>query len=232
MKNKINKMAAVFIASIFALSGLGVAYAAWTDTITITGDVTTGVVEWEFWTDPYWQDDDAPNGDYLSPPHDKNVDPNLGFFDENGNLILPYDAGKNVAWGTAVKIDDHLIEVALHDAYPGYWNHLLFSVHCLGTIPLKINDVLIYVDLDEPPVAQITISNEQEAHGVDLDGVNGDDIQIMWGDNFGYQMHYCYWKDISLQICVLQPAPQNSELTFYMLYRAVQWNEYPHYAIP
>ena len=42
MKHKINKMAAIFIATIFALSGLGIAYAAWTDTITIDGTVTTG----------------------------------------------------------------------------------------------------------------------------------------------------------------------------------------------
>ena len=47
MKRKINKIAAVFIVSIFALSGLGVAYAHWTDTITITGDVTTGTLKWE-----------------------------------------------------------------------------------------------------------------------------------------------------------------------------------------
>ena len=164
MKQRINKITVIFIISLFALSSIGIAYAAWTDTIFIDVNVNTGELKWEFWTDPWWQDSSAPNGNYLDPPHDYNVDPNYGFFDEDGNWVQPFRVDKNVGWGTAEVLDeihDHLVRIDLHNVYPGYWNHLFFSVHCYGSIPMKINDVLIYNDYEEDPVAQITFDNEQ-----------------------------------------------------------------------
>ena len=45
---KTAKIGAMFLISILALAGIGMGYAAWTDTITITGSVNTGSVEWAF----------------------------------------------------------------------------------------------------------------------------------------------------------------------------------------
>lgn len=234
MRQRINKIAVLFITMLFALISISITYAAWTDTINIYVDVETGGLKWEFWTAPYWQDEDAPNGNYLDPPYDQNVDPNFGFIDEFGNPVQPYDADENVAWGTAEALNppnDHLIKVKLHNVYPGYFNHLFFNVHCYGSIPMKINDLLIYINLEDDPIAQITKQNVNNIFGVDLDGINGDDIQIIFEDNFGEQLHYSETQDISFYICILQPIPMESHFSFYMVYRAVQWNKYPNYTI-
>ena len=45
------KLGAMFLISVLALAGIGMGYAAWTDTITIDGTINTGDVEWHFTAD-------------------------------------------------------------------------------------------------------------------------------------------------------------------------------------
>ena len=107
MKHKINKMAAIFIASIFALSGLGVAYAAWTDTIYIDGTVTTGSLCWDFWACSLLDEIPPVNygGDYVgmgSPLADYTCLP--GFTPVPGQLPF-WHSDKNVGWATQLITD-------------------------------------------------------------------------------------------------------------------------------
>jgi len=44
---KANKAGSIFLITILALAGIGVAYAGWTDTITVTGSANTGTVDWD-----------------------------------------------------------------------------------------------------------------------------------------------------------------------------------------
>ena len=135
-------------------------------------------------------------------------------------MVQPYNIDENVAWGTAEALNppnDHLIKVELHKFYPGYFNHLFFDVHCYGSIFMKINDLLIYIDLEDDPIAQITKQNVDNIFSVDLDGINGDDIQIIFEDNFGGQLHYGDTRDISFYICILQPIPMESHFSFYIV---------------
>ena len=106
--------------------------------------------------------------------------------------------------------------------YPWYYTHIAFKVCNDGTIPVKI----WRVQVDDQYYYEL---NEQELNqGVEVD-LNNDtlpDLTIWWGDNFGKQLHPGQCADISLDLTVLQPAPQGTTLSFLVLLQAVQWNEY------
>ena len=208
MKHRINKMAAIFIASIFALSGLGITYATWTDTVIIDGTVTTGELKWEL----------------VQPiSHaDFGLDWNC-FFDLNGGqwVLMDKDVGSTSA---ILEAGDHphVMTVTIDNAYPYYGNHISFVVHNYGSIPLIIWKVDFIVDGE---IIETIYAPDQYVY-LDLDDDKEDDFEIWWGNSFGDQLHFCQSRDISFKILVLQPAPQNSHLTFDMEYVAIQWNEY------
>lgn len=219
MKHGINKIAVIFVASLFALTAAGVGYAAWTDTLYINGSVTTGTVEWEFGPmpptvfDPY-----APPPIYPTTTPDWNCDPNLGFTPGH-----PHVVDKNVGSGSTSIVDHDTLQLTINNAYPGYYNHLDFWVHCISTIPIK-SDHAVVRNAAGQVLATITGAGLYEFN---IDGLGGNDMQIYWGDNFGDQLHYCQSLDISFGFCFLQPLPQSSSITIYIDMVCVQWNEYP-----
>jgi len=219
MKHKINKIATIFVASLFALSTLGVAYAAWTDTIYINGSVTTGTLEAEFGVmPPTIFDPFGPPPIFPTTTPDWNCDPNLGFNAPDH----PHVVDKNVGSGETHVVDHDTLELNIYNAYPGYYNHLDFWVHCLGTIPLKTDHVVVR-NAAGAIVATIT---DNVLYEFDINGDGYNDMQIWWGDDFGTQLHYCEQTDISFGFCFLQPLPQDSHITIYIDMVCIQWNEY------
>ena len=226
MRKKINKIATVFIVSIFALSGVGMAYAAWTDTITIDGTVTTGSLCWEFDTCflmDYFQPVN-PGGDFPTATPDWTCNP--GFVHEPG-LGRFWLLDKNVGWGTANIIDDgdgygKTIEVTLNNVYPCYFNSLSFYVHNCGTIPLKVDHVV---------VNGVDIYYNEFYQELDISGNGIPDFEIQYGDNFGKQIEPGDYSmlEFSIWMHVLQdedPAFQGETFTFTISIVAIQWNEY------
>jgi len=45
---KTAKLGVIFLASVLALTGVGVGFACWSDAVTVTGEVSTGSVSWHF----------------------------------------------------------------------------------------------------------------------------------------------------------------------------------------
>lgn len=220
MKHTINKIAVIFVAAIFALTGLSAAYAAWTDTIYINGTLTTGTLEAEFGImPPSIFDPFGPPPIYPTTTPDWNCDPNLGF-NSPGH---PHVVDKNVGRGETYIVDHDTLALNIYNAYPGYYNHLDFWVHCLGNIPLKTDHVVVR-NAAGAVVATIT-DNTLYEFDISGDGIN--DMQIWWGDDFGVQLHYCEQTDISFGFCFLQPLPQSSTITIYIDLVCVQWNGYP-----
>lgn len=202
------KIGVICIALVLALGSLGVGYAAWTDTVTIAGTVTTGDVNWEF------------SG--MPGQSDAGLDPNC-FFDLNGGTWVTMD--KNVA-STAVAYEagaePHLMTVTIDNAYPYYANHISFAVHGLGSIPLRVWKVNFLVD----DIVVETIYVGDQYIYLDLDGDGADDLEIWWGSYFGLQLHECNRLDKSFELLVLQAAPQNSRLSFTIEIVAIQFDEY------
>ena len=212
------KIGLLCLAVVLALGALGVGYAAWTDTITIEGDVTTGSLCWEFvqcrLLDDYEPID--PGGDYPTPTPDYTCSP--GF---EGGTFWALD--KNVGWGGQnISADGKTLYVTLNNVYPCYFNELGWYVHNCGTVPLKVDHILIN------GTTKLTASGYVP---IDFNGDGKDDFEIRYGDNFGAQIEpgENSMLEFSLWMHVLQPCPQGmlDELTFTIEIVAVQWNEYP-----
>lgn len=195
------------LALVLALGSLGIGYAAWTDTLTISGTVATGHVEWEFSGSP--------------AQSDSGLDDNVFFTLEERHVNLVH-MDKDVGSTSVAFTNNHLMTVTINNAYPFYYNHIAFIVHGLGVTPLKIWKVIIR-DNNGAEVATLYANGYVY---LDLDDDGEFDLELWWGDNFGYQMHASYSADISFDLLVLQPAPQNASLTFSIELVAIQYNEY------
>lgn len=215
MRERLSKVSVLFLALVLALGGIGAAFASWTDTLTISGDVTTGVLEWEIVPGSQSQKTDDPDWNC--------------FFDLNGGSRVQVD--KDVATTTVVIEDTthpHSMTVTLDNAYPYYYDHIAFQVHGLGTIPLRFWKINLYVD----DTLKYTMYTEDWYKYLDLDGDGENDLEIWWGDHMGWQFHNCTTVDLSFDLLVLQPAPQNAQLSFTIELVGIQWNEYVQGPLP
>ena len=213
------------LALVLALGAIGVGYAAWTDTIYIEGTVETGSLCWKFVGCTLADDIEFGGkpvnygGDYPTVVPDRTC--NDGF--EVDPVKGPFWAlDKNVGWGEQlISADGNTLTVTLHNAYPSYFNILAFYVSNCGTIPLKVDHILI--------------NGEKFSGGVPwvLFDFNDDgqyDFEIQWGNNWGEQIEPGNRSpEFSLWMHVLQPCPQDmlDELTFTIELVAVQWDQYP-----
>lgn len=208
------------VALVLALGSLGIAYAAWTDEVHVHGSVATGTLCWQIDTCRIL-DSTAPQnfgGDYPTDHPDYTCNP--GFVHEPGKGRF-WLLDKNVAWGECdLSADGKTLTVTLHNAYPCYFNEVGFYVWNCGTIPLRVDHVLINGEHKLTQIGYVSL---------DLSGDGVDDFEIQYGDNFGVQIHPGEFSpaEFSFWMHVLQPAPQDDVLTFTIEVVAVQWDGYP-----
>ena len=212
----------VILLALLIVAGIGVAYAMWSEVLRVNVYVNTGEVDWEIvgGTLLYLDAKGLPpgyglyggndwNASYLPQPGAEQLDKDVGCTDAE---LLDSDGDG----------DYDLMNVTLYNVYPWYYTHIAFKVHNIGTIPIKIWKVIIngleYYELNAQEL--------QEGVYLDLTGDGKPDVLIWWGDNFGVQLDPCQSADISLDITVLQDAPEGSTLTFTVQLIAIQWNEY------
>lgn len=215
------KIGLLCLALVLALGTLGVGYAAWIDTIYIEGTVTTGSLCWIF-ADCDLMDEDQPTnpgGDYPTATPDPTC--NDGFEFEPGEGYF-WDLDKNVGWGAQnISADGKILTVTLNNTYPSYFNELTFYVYNCGTIPLKVDHVVINGQNYTSGVPYIPF---------DFNSDGEYDFEIEWKNNWGAQIEpggpspeFSFWMH------VLQPCPQSQldTLTFTIEIVAVQWDKYP-----
>ena len=210
------------------LVSMSVAYAMWSETLKINVTAKTGELDWEF-----------VNGSviYLDAC---GLQPGYGYYGGNDwnatNLPAPgaTQLDKDVGCTNVTLIDSDgdgdydTMNITLNNVYPWYYTHIAFKVHNDGTIPLKIWRVVI----DSQAFYELNEQALQQGLEVDADGDGYNDTLIWWGDNFGKQLEPCQSADISLDITVLQKAPENSTYNILITFDAVQWNEYSQGPIP
>jgi hypothetical protein len=220
--NRIAKTAVIFMASIIALAMSGATYALWSEDLYIYTDIETGEVDWEFWH-PSWGNED-PNDDAPFPLliwGDHGLDPPLYQKDVASSSFDWWDSDDDG--------DFDRLNLTFDCVYPYYEDHFAFAVHCNGCVPIHIWKVE-FTNADGSIIYGTLYANGYVY--LDLSGPNGipddqADIEIWWGNHFGYQLHYCDSVDESFNIRFLQPMPQNANLELVMRIVAHQYNEIP-----
>lgn len=209
MKGRLGKFGTAFLALALALALTGAGFAAWTDTLTIEGNVDTGELDWEF-----------SRGVFTHMDHglDWNCDP-----DFTNVRQVDKDVGSTTGQfkDTDADGDDDTLEVTLDNVYPCYYEHIAFWVHNNGTIPLIIEKIIISSDYETHEFYELPCLVD-----LDLDGDDEPDLNLNWGNNFGVQLHPCVEANMSFDLHVKQDAPQGESLSFTIEIIAVQWNEY------
>ena len=205
----------------------GATYALWYEDLYIYTDIYTGNVDWEFWHTNW----------YLQPGV-----PEFPWFGHGDNGIDPgytKDVGSN--WAEFFDTDDDgdfdTMHLVLENVYPYYYDHFVFQVHCNGIVPIHIwrvqftdmqGNVIEFTD-QQGNILDAMYANKNAY--LDITGPDGVpdgqfDLLVAWGDNFGLQMHYCDYADMSFIIHILQPCPQNAHIEFLIKLSACQYNEY------
>ena len=222
------KFGILCLALVMALGALGVGYAAWTDTVFITGTVSTGEACVEF----------VPrlaSSDPCTNPANPG-DPNWVSLDEtagpcfSGGLTYPIEP-KDVACTTVTKTADDTVEVVITNGYPCYAVEVTLHAENCGTVPMIAKAVVLTYTDATGTEQSITLTDGGCYY---IDGVTqyeypddwGHVLQLMWVNNTGTQREPGgIWED-SLLIHVLQPANQNDSYSFTITREYIQWDEY------
>lgn len=218
MKTKI----AMFPAAIaVALLAMAMAYGLWYQTLTVEGEVETGDLA-ACITGVSALDMDVGSLDWTSSP--RGFVPNA----TGGDYWRIPDA-KDVG-RTIVRVDGCDLYVTLENVYPCYFTDVTFKPLNTGTLPWIIDHV-VFRDNNDNAIANASAGTPYVL--LDLNGDTKPDIEILWLDNFGKQVHPfdptvpgSGRVEISFYIHVLQEAPQGATLTFSIELTVVQWNEY------
>jgi len=208
MKMPNKKLVALPMLLVFGLLMTGFAYAHWSQTIYINGTVASGSLDWKF--NAISCLDDTPGS------HDYHCYDNFeyGVF-WRGNK----DVGIT---SVAISADPHYATVTLENVYPCYFTSISVYPHNIGSTPIKFDNVIF-----SSTYQSVTLRAEN-IFALDCSGDGKPDIEISFGDHFGFQLEPCHLPDpeISFWIHVLQDAPQDNTLNFTVTLNAVQWDAY------
>jgi uncharacterized protein YegL len=211
------KLGVLFIVSAISLAGLGAAFSAWTDTIYITGEVSTGSVGWHFteWSGTWVYKDLTNDNEVILPA--ASVDPNL----------------LEVAHAQAFPgIDDHHVIVNYSNIFPCINFDADVTILYTGSVPGKINSI----DFTDPWASDDTEESYDDEVLIDQYTTIVVTIYdeagnlIYQGDPYlGLQFHNGYTIHIVMTIHLLQDnALMNLFGDFGVSVEIVQWNEYPY----
>jgi hypothetical protein len=235
-KKKIGLLA---LALVLALGALGVGYAAWEDSVTITGTVQTGSVDIEIidYSNTYiWKVPANVSADEIyiqhtwdNPGSDRVSDP---------DPVTPVDAFPNppyppgsadvdaVAYADASEYvggEDYDIQVDICNAFPLTALTADFLLHYNGTVPAKITvSDLDFTDDTNDPDADIADYVHITYHTSNLAGDDLGEITPAIGD----QWHYCNYILVKIYVDLIQDDTlQLQSGTINGTITVRQWNE-------
>ena len=247
------KIGAIFLVSVMALAAIGGGYAAWFDTITISGTVNTGnvdiVVDSYSHTYVYKVPDELFPGAYENETcirHLTNLPAGFNPIYPSGWIPVAH-AKADQAFDAAGPIDDAVV-VEFNNLFPciDFVADVVF--HYVGSIPAKINFAdFISVggddgyqdwleDLWNLHQAYPEYGIWVEAYRCDENGNLPEEVDPEIVD-LGTQLHYCDYVLLEIHIHLPQYWPDTMEPTNDLMLRSgsfmgqievVQWNEYPY----
>jgi hypothetical protein len=200
---------------LLTLSMASVAYAHWQKIITVDGVVHSGTVDWE------WS-----NIDTIDPGVTKDWHIQQGFIGDK------YHGDKHV--GTTEVFYDvdtrKIVHVVLTNVYPCYFTEVTLYPKNTGTIPIKIDELVVY----DGDGNEIFRTRSTDNYYFALYNEAGEcEVEFKWGDNFGGQLRPGENQlEVSFWIHICEAAIQDPddtpepEYTFTMELSCINWNEY------
>ena len=226
------------MAMVLALGTLGIGYAAWTDQITIEGTVNTGTLDVEVVYVSYmemWKDLDTDEAVTVAYADDK-----------DGNVVFgPYPVdpptnGVKVAYTTSTITGDDAVSFSFNNLFPCDLFMIDVKLHCVGSVPAKLNDVVLVSDTADDWVAELIASGDI---GYEMyrytPGATPAEMGII-GDPYilGGQIEDCDWIIIFVKVHIPQEdrfmnlTEANGGGSMSMTVDFVQWNKYPYTLTP
>jgi hypothetical protein len=200
----------VVITAVLALliaSMAGVAYAHWTKIITVDGTVASGTLDWNLKS--ISTIDSGCTLDYHILHHFE------------GDVI---QGNKHVGTTTvSIDQDPHIGHVLLSNVYPCYFTSVNFYPRSIGTIPIKIDTLKVY-DGSGALIGEFRTGSPYFSIDRDDDGLC--DIEFLYLDNFGAQIHQGEWVENSFWIHICEDAEQEATYKFTFELSCINWNEY------
>lgn len=209
------------LALVLIMGTMGIAYAKWTDTVSLTANITTDNLEvciTPEGLDGPFSSDRCGSGTLDANALGSSCDP----------MVIGQgqaDPPKDVACMDIEAIDCHTLDITVTNAYPFYAAAGDFTICSTGSVPVKICSVTItYLNADGKPVSQTFCISSVVA--LDLNNDNCCDTLFRFGDNFGDQLEGLTCADESFAITFLECLPQTTTLHFTLTLNVVQWNEF------
>jgi predicted ribosomally synthesized peptide with SipW-like signal peptide len=228
------KIGLIMMALVVTLGALGVGYAAWTDTVTINGTVTTGSLDikvvnqsntwvWKVIDDPQYPDEFVRLHQYEYDPLNSYPPDTIG----SASLIAYADADCPV--GTPSPGDDK-VQVTFSNLFPSVDFVADFLLHYEGSIPAKVS--IANITATDTDGDAFNIANEVEVYyyeatwdpqNPEVDPVKGALIDPVRGK----QLHYCDYILVEILIH-LDQVPENMGQTGTIegTIEVIQWNEF------
>ena len=216
------KIGRIALAVVLAVGCLGIGYAAWTDTITISGTVNTGEVDLKIvkLSSTYVYKDLDTDGIVVVYEITEETGPVINTFG-----TVPAN-GLLVASAVATKTGDDAVTFTYNNLFPCVEFVCDVMLHYQG-IPAKVNDITWTIS-DQVPAGWIdTLVADYDLVGYARiwDPETHQETDVV---EEGYQLHECDYVWIYAVIHLPQDAPMNATGTVTATFEVVQWNEYPY----
>jgi len=224
------KLGLICLTLVLALGALGIGYAAWTDTITISGTVNTGSVDLkivELSSTLVYKDTTAPNEIVIvsQKENKRDLGGGIGWHIVNVPAIPPPPAFLVASAMTTSPADDTIV-VTFSNAFPlGQALRADFLLHYEGSIPVKVDaEITGCTDNTDDQVADcVLLAPYAQVHFYwsDANGTQGAEIFDV------VQMHYCDYVLCIMTLDIPQdPTLMSLSCSFTAEITAIQWNEY------
>ncbi len=205
------KLTGIPILAIIMLSIAGFVYAHWTDIIYINGTVEMGTCTIVFSRHPndpepiveeYWWDGDLTHPVIIGEPKGKDVGFTDAWYDE---YLIDEKSLCDDNWGWRQLL------ITVNNAYPGYFPHVIFTVHCIGTVPVDVNlriydpdGILTWNEIPRGPTDYWWL----KGYFTDPDGNEVMNIDILNGRNPPFQLDPCQSEKAEIDIHIKQTAQE------------------------
>jgi len=234
-RNGLKRMGVLALAMVIALGALGVAYAAWTDSVTVEGTVETGTLDIDITGVSSTFVYKVEGADEPDLPPDTVVHYVYASTD-----TAPPDGGTLIA--SAVTVPDNapdsdLAYMTFTGLFPGVDFVADLELEYVGNIPAKVSLAEIYAT-DDPAGALAALwqrgkdtKGDTTRYGAWLDGELSTDDGVSWtyiDDPLGLQLHESDLVHITLNINLPQEEQFKNlnNLGFTGIVTIIQWNEY------